>query len=281
MKAVMPNRQSKLAWVLAPLAALAVAVPALAQEAAAPAKTALASTIAAATFRAVQTPTGPPPLPRHTGIVATLKAIPHDFTHLTSKWNVLWVGVGGGLALAVHPSDAAVNRHLAGEGNVHTFFLPGKHLSGVALAGTTATIYAVGRLADKPKVSHLGMDLIRALAVNQVLTEVIKHSVHRPRPDGTDNLSFPSGHASSTFAFATALERHLSWRFAVPAYVFASYVASSRLHDNRHYLSDVVFGATIGIISGRTVTRHGRTNFSLAVVPTRGGAAFVVSRAGK
>jgi hypothetical protein len=237
------------------------AVPALAQEGA--------------------TPAGKPPLPRHTGIGATLKAIPHDFVHLSSKWNLLWVGVGGGMALAVHPADVAVNRHLAGEGNVHKFFLPGKHLSGYALAGATATIYTVGRVGDKPKVSHLGMDLIRALAVNEILTQSIKHAVHRPRPDGSDHLSFPSGHASSTFAFATALERHLSWRFAVPAYLFASYVASSRLHDNRHYLSDVVFGAAVGIVSGRTVTRHGRENFSLAVVPTAGGAAVFVTRKAK
>src|SRR5262245_63725190 len=45
--------------------------------------------------------------------------------------------------------------------------------------------------------------------------------------------SFPSGHAADTFAFATALERHLGWRGAVPAYIFSSYVAMSRLPANR------------------------------------------------
>jgi membrane-associated phospholipid phosphatase len=75
---------------------------------------------------------------------------------------------------------------------------------------------------------------------------------------GAVPTAFPSGHAADTFAFATALERHLGWKGAVPAYIFASYVAISRLPDNRHYLSDMVFGATVGIIAGRTVTRHGR-----------------------
>src|SRR5438552_4155792 len=64
-------------------------------------------------------------------------------------------------------------------------------------------------------------------------------------------------------AFATALERHLNWRFWLPAYTVASYVAISRLHDNVHYLSDVMAGSTIGIVAGRTVTRHGRTHFLL------------------
>src|SRR5262249_45681252 len=89
--------------------------------------------------------------------------------------------------------------------------------------------------------------------------------------------SFPSGHAADTFAVATALERHLGWKGAVPAYAFSSYVAMSRLHDNRHFLSDVVFGATVGIIAGRTVTRPGR-EFPVAVTAGPGGAAIVYAR---
>src|SRR6185436_7331888 len=101
----------------------------------------------------------------------------------------------------------------------------------------------------------------------------------RTRPDGTAR-SFPSGHSSDTFAFATALERHLGWRYAVPAYTLASYVAISRLPANRHWFSDVVFGSTVGIIAGRTVTRHGR-QFPVAVVPTDRGVAVAFVRQGR
>ena len=52
----------------------------------------------------------------------------------------------------------------------------------------------------------------------------------------------------------------------VPTYLVASYVAVSRLHDNRHYASDVVMGAATGIIIGRSVTWHGR-NFYGSVIP--------------
>ena len=80
--------------------------------------------------------------------------------------------------------------------------------------------------------------------------------MHRERPDGSDHQSFPSGHASVTFATATVIERHLGWRKAVLGYAIASYVAMSRIHDNQHYLSDVVFGAAVGTIAGRTVVHH-------------------------
>lgn len=58
----------------------------------------------------------------------------------------------------------------------------------------------------------------------------------------------------------------------------SSYVAASRLHDNVHYVSDVVFGATVGTLAGRTVTRHGAANFAFMPLAVPGGAAFVVVR---
>jgi hypothetical protein len=66
------------------------------------------------------------------------------------------------------------------------------------------------------------------------------------------------------------LQRHFGWKGAL-AYSVSAYVAASRLHENRHYLSDVIFGAAIGTVAGRTVTRHGRDTWSVAASPTRGG----------
>ena len=73
-------------------------------------------------------------------------------------------------------------------------------------------------------------------------------------------------------------QRCHGWLWALPAYGLASYVAASRLHDNVHYLSDVVFGAAVGTIAGRTVTRHGRSNFAMMPMLVPGGAGFVVVR---
>jgi PAP2 superfamily len=237
---------------------------------------------ASSTFgQVVSKPDGAPPTPQHTGIMAMIKGLGHDVMNLPSRENLLWVGIGTGVSLAVHPLDPHVNDDLSGP-VLHNVFEPGAILGqSYTLLGIAGTIYAVGRIKDEPKVSHMGMDLIRSVAIAEFMTESLKYTVRRERPDGSDTLSFPSGHSADTMAFATALERHFGWRYAVPAYVFASYVAMSRLQLNVHYLSDVTAGAAVGIIAGRTVTRHGRDNFPVTVMALPGGAAVMYVRNGK
>jgi membrane-associated phospholipid phosphatase len=207
-----------------------------------------------------------------------MKDLVSDVAHLPSTENLFWAGVGGGLALAVHPADDNVNESLVNSDFAKDFFVLGKYLGALyTLLPAAVTVYTVGRAKDQPKVSHVGMDLIQSLLVSEALVQTLKFATQRERPDGSDKHSFPSGHASDTFAFATALERHLGWKGAVPAYIFSSYVAISRLPDNKHWLSDAVFGASVGIIAGRTVTRHGR-DFPVTVVAVPGGGAIMYVR---
>ena len=236
------------------------------------------SEFAAEAEQVIQKPEGPPPTPRHTGVKALFKDLGEDVIHLPSKENLLWAGLGGGLALAVHPADDNVNEALVNSDFAHNFFAPGKYMGSLpVLLGTATATYIVGRAKDQPRVSHVGMDLIQALAISELMTQTLKHVTNRERPDQSNDTSFPSGHAADTFAFATALERHLGWKYAVPAYIFSSYVAISRLPANRHWLSDAVFGSAVGVIAGRTVTRHGRP-FPLTVAMVPGGAAVMYVR---
>src|SRR5262245_5063764 len=119
-------------------------------------------------------PAGPKPTPRHTGIKAMLKDLGDDVKHLPSKENLFWVGVGGGLALAAHPFDDNVNHSLVNSGVADDIFQPGEVLGELStlLSVATAT-YAFGRIKDQPKVSHLGMALIQALAVREAMTQTI------------------------------------------------------------------------------------------------------------
>jgi membrane-associated phospholipid phosphatase len=225
---------------------------------------------------AIQQPAGPPPTPRHTGIKAMVKGLIIDFKYLPSRENLMWAGVGGGLALAVHPLDDNVNRGLVGNTAAEHFFKPGAVLGELpTLLVSASVVYAAGRLTDTPRVSHVGMDLLQSLAMSEIVTQSLKFATRRERPDGSGHNSFPSGHAADTFAFATALERHLGWRYFVPAYTFASYVAISRLPANRHWLSDAVFGSAVGIIAGRTVTSHEAYPFPVAVTSVPGGVAIM------
>jgi len=226
----------------------------------------------------------PPAEPAHTGFAALAHETWNDFKAFPqreSTWVIL--GVGGGAALAVHPVDQEVTEHLSQSSTADWFWAPGKYIGGVGMAVAPAAIYLLGRYvfapaADQPqtnKWSHLGFDLVRAQIVDEVLVQALKFSVQRTRPDG-DKYSFPSGHAAATFAFASVFERHLGYRLAWPTVALATYVATSRLHDNKHYLSDVVFGAALGTAVGWTVVgRHGRTNY--AIVPAIGPHAVTIS----
>jgi membrane-associated phospholipid phosphatase len=221
-----------------------------------------------------------PATPPHTGIRALASGLLDDVKHLPATDNLYLVLLGGGLAAAAHPFDQTFNVHLRSHyALVNGMFWPAKYYGDtpeqVALSLAT---YAYGRIYDEPKVSHLGMDLLRAQIITEALIQPIKFATRRQRPDKSNYQSFPSGHSAVTFAGATVLERHLGWKKAALAYVVATYVAMSRLHDNVHYLSDVAFGAAVGTIAGRTVTQHGPANWTLMPVNVPGGVAVVASR---
>jgi hypothetical protein len=197
------------------------------------------------------------------------------------------LGLGAGLAAAGHTADNSLNGHLVGSKAVGRFFAPGKFLGAAyTQIGVSLGLYAIGRFVLPPakgedqtnKLSHLGFDLLRAQLLSQAMVHGMKYSIRRNRPTG-ECCSFPSGHAATAFAVASVLERHLGYRFAWPTVVGATYVAMSRLHDNRHYLSDVIFGAAIGTATGWTVVgRHGRDQYALVPTPVRGGIALNVTR---
>jgi PAP2 superfamily len=220
-----------------------------------------------------------PPTPPRTGIRALFANLGEDVKHLPARQNLLLAGIGGGLAGAAHPFDATFNVRLRSHyDGVNTAFAAGKYIGSTPeqVAASLAT-YAYGRLFDQPKVSHLGMDLIQAQILGEMLVEPIKFATRRERPDNSNHRSFPSGHAAVTFATATVIERHLGWRKSVIGYTVASYVAASRLHDNRHYLSDVIFGAAVGSIAGRTVVHHAADYWACAPAAVPGGAAILVT----
>ena len=116
-------------------------------------------------------------------------------------------------------------------------------------------MFTAGRLTHGPRFRAMTYDMLDAAVVNFAYTELIKVAVGRERPNGQDNKSFPSGHTSNAFALAAVAERHYGWKLGVPAYLLAGVVGASRIQQDKHYLSDVVAGATLGYIVGRTVVR--------------------------
>ncbi len=202
-----------------------------------------------------------------------------DFKQIPSRDNLLLATIGGLAATSVHPLDRSVTTRLSGSHEARELFSAGETFgsAGVQMAVAVAT-QVIGRASGSPRVAAIGADLVRAQIVTQTLTAGIKLSARRRRPDGTQ-FSLPSGHASTTFATATVLQRHLGWKAGVPAYALATYVAASRIQVKRHFLSDVALGATLGIIAGRSVTiGRGGARFALgpSVVPGGAGVNFTL-----
>lgn len=210
---------------------------------------------------------------------SVFRSLGGDFKRLPTWQNLAWLGGTGALALAVQPQDDIITRNAAASPSIETFLDAGAVTGGgYVQVGAAIGTFAVGRIAHSPEVASLGSELIQAQIVNTVLTQGIKLTVGRTRPDG-DNYSFPSGHASNSFATATILARRFGWKVGIPAYGMATYVAASRLSERRHFLSDVVFGAGIGIVSARTVTiHHGGTALALAAMPVPGGVEIGFTR---
>ena len=203
-----------------------------------------------------------------------------DFRNVATRESAVWLTVGLAVVGLNQSLDHPTSDAMSGSHGVADVFAPGELIGGAKfqLAGALVT-YGVGRLTGQGRVSQFGADLVRANIVAQALTGAIKMSVRRGRPDGTE-FSFPSGHASVSFAAATVVQRHFGWRAGVPAYAMASYVAASRIQEKRHYLSDVAYGAVVGIVAGRAVT-VGRGDYRFAVepvVPAGGGVGISLTR---
>lgn len=132
-----------------------------------------------------------------------------------------------------------------------------------ASAGTLRTIaplalglFVGGRASTDSRFRAATYDVAQATLVTGLYTGILKAAVGRPRPDRSDNKSFPSGHTSNAFAWASVASHHYGPKVGIPAYAFAGLIGASRIERDKHHLSDVVAGAALGLIVGRTVARE-------------------------
>ena len=92
--------------------------------------------------------------------------------------------------------------------------------------------------------------------LNRTLTNNLKSITAIRRPDGTTSDAFPSAHTSKAFAYATFFHKEYGKRspwYSVAGYSFAVATGAMRILNDRHWLSDVLAGAGIGILSAEAV----------------------------
>jgi membrane-associated phospholipid phosphatase len=257
---------------------------------------ALLFAMASARGAAGQTTTAPDPAPEPATAPAStepperdpfIRLIPNLVTDLgrlvSTRDNAVTWGISGASTLALRPFDHDVSDDLSepsSGGAMHAATVFG---GGYVQAGGAVVTYVVGRLAHHKATTHLGADLVRSQALSGFLTHGLKRVVRRDRPQSSDSssstFSFPSAHASATWTNATVLWRHLGWKVGVPAAAVATLVSASRVEQRQHFMTDVAFGAAIGIASGRTVTmgHDGGSRVTVAPVPVRRGIAVMAT----
>jgi membrane-associated phospholipid phosphatase len=121
-------------------------------------------------------------------------------------------------------------------------FAPYAELGLVALAG----------VESKNDRINTGLVILKSEAIMLATVFTIKNLSRETRPDGSDNLSFPSGHTAQAFLAASIVHnefRDKSQWYGIGAYTLATSVAALRMINSKHWQSDVVAGAGIGILS--------------------------------
>lgn len=97
-----------------------------------------------------------------------------------------------------------------------------------------------------------GGQFLKSFATNLGATYLAKYVINKDRPENSkDGLAFPSGHTSITFQSASFLQRRYGWKYGIPAYLLAGFVAYSRMEgvDDRHDGWDVLGGIVVGMVS--------------------------------
>ncbi len=131
---------------------------------------------------------------------------------------------------------------------------PNTHIDNYLQYTPALAVYALNLAGKKGKNNFRDRSMI--LVMSHVFTTVsvqsIKYISKRMRPDGSENNSFPSGHTAEAFSNATFLfyeYRHKSIWYGVVGYAAAATTGYLRMYNNKHWLSDIIAGAGVGIAS--------------------------------
>lgn len=230
----------------------------------------LTSTCALAVALALQAPgapaQAPEPPPADRPIHEFFQNLGRDIVALPTPETAIVIGSAVGGALASHPADDNLQLWADEQGPSGYTRIGRTAGDGWIQGGAALATYGAGLLSGHRAVTHIGSDLIRAQALNAVITRGMKLVAARKRPSG-GRESLPSGHASASFASAAVLDSHFGPKVGIPAYAVAGFIGWTRVRDNAHWLTDVIVGGAIGAAVGRTVAR-GHRNMSWAVVPS-------------
>lgn len=231
--------------------------------------------------RIVHAQTATPPVAPSTVAPATSPAVHRGLLARRPAISIALIGIG--TTLALRPLDEPITDGLRAPAPQRSMVLRNSadvfNLVGNAgFVAASATLLGAGYIRHDATITQLGIRTSEAMILNSIATRALKGAFGRQRPfvnEETPNVfaagrgfttegrtSFPSGHASSSFAFASALTYALharnpkATRYVAPLlYSTAALVGVARVYGAHHWASDITAGATVGMLSGWVVTR--------------------------
>lgn len=206
------------------------------------------------------------------GLFPMLKA---DSLSVLTWQNAIVLGAGAGGALAIRAS------HTDGRVRDDTLEHPlrwgtGSHVlrnfgEPEVQAPVIFALYGLSLWKQDPELHNFMKATISAYSVTSLTTVAIKGIADTSRPsDGFQggHYGFPSFHTASAFAISATIEEYYGWKFGVPAYVLSGLVGWSRIDQREHDLSDVVFGAVLGYVIGKSIAAtHVDRDASFKIAP--------------
>jgi membrane-associated phospholipid phosphatase len=180
------------------------------------------------------------------------------------KWELPIIGATA--ALIATGADSHVSSHIHSTSFVNNSALASNVGLGLEL-GAAGLLYVGGCAHHRSSyAANTGWTALEAIGAANLMTLGVKEMVNRQYPyTGTGSgefweggKSFPSGHAATSFAFASVVAHrypHNLW-LKVGAYGLATGVSLARVGGLKHFPSDVLVGATIGYVSGTYLTQH-------------------------
>lgn len=197
---------------------------------------------------------------------------------------LLVVGFIGAVA-AVSPADKYFTQRLQDPARQSNKFLH-KGATFFRLIGDPGSLvvgglsYGIGRVSGNRRAEDIGLHSVEAVLLSGAITGATKMIAGRARPykdtanslnfgllrglhGGTDYQSFPSGHTTAAFAFASIVSAETAhwwpgskWPIGTIMYGSAALTGMSRIYNQFHWGSDVVAGAAIGTLTGIKVYRY-------------------------
>lgn len=145
------------------------------------------------------------------------------------------------------------DRYVYNEANEHNFATR-NHYEDYFQYAPVVIVYAVNLVGVHGKNTFVDRTLIYVMAQGMMNAAVfgLKTVSNRLRPNGSDKLSFPSGHTSNSFLGAEFMAQELNEKsvyFGIIGYAFATTTGVFRIYHQNHWFSDVVAGAGFGILS--------------------------------